>query len=418
MDTQLGLKFKKESLAIKARELIRACVHCGYCNASCPTYQLLGDELDGPRGRIYLIKSLLEDKTSAEKVKLHLDRCLLCQGCETSCPSSVQFGKLAIIGKEIIEQSVQRSFLERLLLNFFLHFITDRKKFYYLFKFGSSIRALLPDMLRRKLPQVSKEDTILRRDWERKDWGGNPRQMILFKGCVEQVIYPSVLNSARRLFRRVGIELIDVAEEGCCGALAYHLPNRKKALSQMKNNIDVWIAHLKKGMGGIIVCSSACCQMIKEYGDILKDDKQYNHKALQISRMTFDPVEILEKEDIHSLLNAPRLEPVAYHSPCTEQHGLKEKGRVEAFLSRLGIKLTSIPDSHMCCGAAGMYAVMQKELSQRILELKMKNILGGKPAVILTSNVGCRLQLQQLSPVPVLHWLEYIEKISQPAAAQ
>ncbi|QSR86652.1 glycolate oxidase subunit GlcF [Candidatus Methylacidiphilum infernorum] len=411
MDTRLEEKFKKEPLAIEARRLIKACVHCGYCNASCPTYQLLGDELDGPRGRIYLLKSFLEGRLSAEKVKMHLDRCLLCQGCETACPSNVEYGKLAILGKEIIEQSLKRSFLERLLFNFLLHGIADREKFYFFLRIFNLLRPFLPGALRRKLPPLSKEKVRLEQ-WARKG-RVSQRRLILFKGCVEPVLYPSVLRAARNLFGRLDIDLVDIPKEGCCGALAYHLPNRKKAVAQAKKNIDLWIKPLQNGVEGIVVCSSACCQMIKEYGSLLKDDKEYGQKALKIASRTFDPVEILEKVDRRLFLLAPDRGAVAYHSPCTSQHGLKGQGRVEAFLKALNIKLAPIADSQMCCGSAGLYSLVQKDISQKILELKMKNLLGGNPAVILTANVGCRLQLEQLSPVPVLHWLEYVERLMQ-----
>ncbi|CAI9085459.1 glycolate oxidase iron-sulfur subunit [Candidatus Methylacidiphilum fumarolicum] len=409
MDTQLHVKYSKLPVGKEAKEIIKACVHCGFCNATCPTYQLISDELDGPRGRIYLIKAFLEGKASGEKTRMHLDRCLLCQGCETTCPSNVQFGRLADIGKELVEQVEERPFLDKAFRWLLLYFVPERKRFFYLFKIGNLLRAFLPKYLRSKLPNLS---NIRKGCFEQPQWIREKRiQMILFKGCVEPVLYPSVFEATRSLFSSLGIQLIDVQNEGCCGALAYHLSYKKKAKEQMKNNIDLWTRYLEKGINGIVVCSSACCQMIKDYGVIFNDDPVYKNRALKIATLTFDPVEILEKEELPLKLATELFPSVAFHSPCTLQHGMKMRGRVEALLKKLGIHLIDIPDNHICCGAAGAYALFQKDYSQRLLDIKIKNILSKKPGVILTANVGCRLQLQSATTLPVLHWIEYLDSL-------
>jgi glycolate dehydrogenase iron-sulfur subunit len=385
----------------EADAILRSCVHCGFCNATCPTYQLLGSELDGPRGRIYLIKEMFETGQASDKTRLHLDRCLTCRSCETTCPSGVQYGRLVDIGRETAEKLAPRSFAENLLRKSMLAVIPYTARMSIALKLARMIRPILPRQLRKKIPavQVASVPAV----------SSHTRRMLVMEGCVQPLGTPNTNAAAARVFDRLGISLVSAQGAGCCGALNHHLSDTEGARAMMRRNIDAWWPHLESGAEAIVMTASGCGLMVKDYGHALKDDAAYADKAAHVSALTRDLGEILNGEDLGAFAHVGHGMRVAYQSSCTLQHGQKLGGVVETILRHCGYELTPVADSHLCCGAAGSYTLLQPELSRQLLENKLAALQLGKPEMIATANVGCQMHLAGASDVPVKHWIELLE---------
>jgi glycolate oxidase iron-sulfur subunit len=378
------------------------------CTATCPTYQLLSDELDGPRGRIYLIKQVLEGTVPTAKTQLHLDRCLTCLSCETTCPTGVRYGRLVDIGRKLVEEKVARRPAESALRGALNSLIPRASLFGPLARLGRLVRPLLPDAVKRKVPGAiapagSWPTTV------------HPRRMLVLEGCVQPSLSPATNAAAARVLDRLGISLVRAAGAGCCGGVTFHLNRQEDALAYMRRNIDAWWPHVEQGAEAVIITASGCGVTVKEYGHHLQHDPAYAKKAKRISEMTRDISEVIlaEGEKLKSLdirHSTPDTRPrVAFHSPCSLQHGLKLQGQVEKMLASLGYELTPVADAHICCGSAGTYSILQPELSQRLLRNKIAAIESGAPTAILTANIGCQTHLQGATALPVKHWIEALD---------
>ena len=406
MKTELAQFIKDTPQGQEANRILRACVHCGFCNATCPTYQLLGDELDGPRGRIYLMKEMLEGREVSEKTQLHLDRCLTCRACETTCPSGVEYGRLVDIGRNIVEQRVGRSPGEALKRKALRAVLPNLALFTALLKLGQLARPLLPAALKRKVPKAARATP-----WPAPR---HVRRMLVLQGCVQPGIAPTINPALARVLDRIGISLIAAPKAGCCGAVAYHLNAQDEGLEAMRRNIDAWWPYVEQGVEAIAMTASGCGVMVKEYGHLLAHDARYAQKAQRISDLTRDASEILRAESAalsaRRTHHASRTTRVAFHSPCTLQHGMQLRGVVEPLLAAAGYRLTPVPEAHLCCGSAGTYSILQSELSQKLLANKVAALQSGKPEVIATANIGCLAHIQTGTALPVRHWVELIDE--------
>jgi glycolate oxidase iron-sulfur subunit len=381
-----------------AADIVRSCVHCGFCTATCPTYQVLGDELDSPRGRIYLIKEVLEGVQPSERTQLHLDRCLTCRACETSCPSGVQYGRLIDIGRRIVEEQVDRSWASRLERAALKRGLTSRL-FAPALGFGRWIRPLLPQNLRRKIP-VRQGDA----PWTGKR--AHVRRMLLPPGCVQPSLVPEIDAATARVLDALQIEAV-TPKPACCGALRHHLGD--DALDEIRRTIDLWWPHVESGVEAIVMNASGCGAMVKEYAHVLRHDRSYAPKAARIVELTRDVAELLPHH-LEQLLQKieRREERVVFHPPCTLQHAQRVRGSVEKILESLGAVVLPFADSHLCCGSAGTYSILQPALAQELRERKLAALQVPRPDVILSANVGCIVHLAGASDVPVRHWIEWV----------
>ncbi|HKA43675.1 MAG TPA: glycolate oxidase subunit GlcF [Burkholderiales bacterium] len=411
MQTNLADFIKDTPEGREANAILRKCVHCGFCTATCPTYQLLGDELDGPRGRIYLIKQVLEGAEPTAKTQLHLDRCLTCRACETTCPSGVHYSRLLDIGRHLVEERVGRGAAQSAWHGALRTVIPRSGLFTPLLRLGQLLRPVLPPAFKRKLPPRAAPRGV----WPTS---GRARKMLVLEGCVQPGLSPNTNAAAARVLDHLGISLVRARQAGCCGALAFHLDAQEEARSYMRSNIDAWWPQIEQGAEAIVITASGCGVMVKDYGYQLAHDPAYAEKAKRVSDLARDIGEILfaEKERLKSLVtrHEPRVTShprVAFHAPCTLQHGLKLRGKVEELLSGLGFELTGVPDSHLCCGSAGTYSILQPELSAKLRENKIAALESGAPNAILTGNIGCQAHLQAATDLPVRHWIEAVEEV-------
>lgn len=401
MLTHVDPKYKKTKSGKRAQEIIRRCVHCGFCNATCPTYQELGDERDGPRGRIYLIKAMLEGDEVSSLTQKHLDRCLTCRNCETTCPSNVEYGELIDIGRQIIEEEQVRSFKERFVRKVIRQLLPYSNRFGFLLKAGQLFRPVLPLALKRKIPEKVKE---LSRPEKKHD-----RFILALAGCAQPSATPNTNNAAARVLDRLGISLVEVPEAGCCGAVDQHLGKPEAARQFMKKNIDAWWPEIERGAEAVVALASGCGVMLKEYGRCLADDPDYAEKANRISELVCDIGDILLQEDLTPLKPVVEQNKIAVHCPCTLQHGLKKPQLPKAILQKLGFNLLETKDNHLCCGSAGTYSLLQPEISQKLLDNKLSALTINHPDIIVTANIGCQLHLQSKAKIPVKHWIELLD---------
>ena len=400
MQTSLLKRYIDTPKGQEADKTLRACVHCGFCTSTCPTYQLLGDELDSPRGRIYLIKQLLEGHAVTGKTQLHLDRCLTCRSCETTCPSGVQYGRLVDIGRELTEQQVPRPVLARLIRFALRKIIPYPARFAGLVRLGGIFRPLLPAGMQKKIPEFKKPSA--------RPHQSHPRRMLVLEGCAQSVVTPDTNAATARILDRLGIELISAEKSACCGAVSHHLSAIEEGLDFMRHNIDAWWPFIQQGAEAIVITASGCGAMVKDYAHLLGHDGQYAEKAKKVSALAKDISEILRREDLSALSPGPINRRVAFHSPCTLQHGQKLSGVVETILADMGFTLTEVMDPHLCCGSAGTYSILQSGLSQQLLENKLKSLQQESPEVIATANIGCQMHMASRAKIPVKHWVELL----------
>ena len=413
MQTQLADFIRDSHQGQEADAILRSCVHCGFCTATCPTYQLLGDELDGPRGRIYLIKQVLEGQTPSRKTQLHLDRCLTCRSCETTCPSGVGYGRLVDIGRAAVETAVPRPWDERLARRLLRWLVPSRVRFGLFLGLGQLFRPLLPASLKAKVPP--------RRVAGPWPTAPRPRTLLALAGCAQAVATPDTNAAAARVLDRLGIRLLETPRAGCCGALPHHLGAEEEALAMMRRNIDAWWPQVEAGAEAILVTASGCGAMVKDYGALLAQDPVYADKAARIAALARDPSEVLAVELARPEVALPQPgagRKIAFHSPCSLQHGQKLPGLAEGLLTRLGYELTPVADGHLCCGSAGSYSLLQPTLARQLRDNKLASLAAGGPDCIATANVGCQLHLESGTRIPVRHWLELVDEVlaANPAA--
>ena len=403
MQTSIVQKYANTPQGQQADSILRKCVHCGFCTATCPTYQLLGDELDSPRGRIYLIKQMLEGAEVTEKTRNHLDRCLTCRSCETTCPSGVEYGKLVDIGRDLVEKEVPRGFVERLTRQALISVLPNRPVFNALLKLGQTFKPVVPGALGKKIPPKR----------AKTPWPGarHSRRMLVLDACAQPGATPNVNAAAARVLDRLGISLVIAPEAGCCGAVAYHLNDQTGGLDAMRANIDAWWPEVEKGCEAIVITASGCGVMVKEYGHLLAGDAVYAEKAKRIAELCKDMTEVFAAESLETLNLSAQGQKVAFHAPCTLQHGQKIVGVAERYLREAGFELTTVADSHLCCGSAGTYSITQPELSQSLLKNKVEALEAGHPDVIATANIGCHLHIETGAQTPVKHWIELIDDV-------
>jgi glycolate oxidase iron-sulfur subunit len=381
-----------------AADIVRSCVHCGFCTATCPSYQVLGDELDSPRGRIYLIKEVLEGVQPSERTQLHLDRCLTCRACETTCPSGVQYGRLIDIGRRIVAEKVERPWLSRLKRAALQRALTAGV-FGPTLAFGRWVRPLLTETWRRGIP-VRRSDVR----WE----GSRPhaRRMLLPRGCVQPSLAPEIDAATAHVLDALRIEAV-TPKATCCGALRHHLG--EDALDQIRHTIDVWWPHIESGVEAIVMNASGCAAVVKEYAYLLRHDPGYAAKAARIAELTRDLAELLPEHVQQLAQQVTRHEErVVFHPPCTLQHALKVHGSVEKILESLGAVVLPFADSHLCCGSAGTYSILQPTVAGQLRERKLAALQAQRPDVILSANVGCIAYLGAATAIPVRHWIEWL----------
>ena len=409
MQTKLAPEFQNMPDGQRAEAILRKCVHCGFCTATCPTYQLLGDELDGPRGRIYLIKQVLEGEMPTRKTQLHLDRCLTCRNCETTCPSGVQYGHLIDIGRKLVDERVPRPAGERA-VRWALKEGLPSPLFAPAMKIGQAVRGLLPASLQAKVPP--KQSAGL---WPVRS---HARKMLMLAGCVQPAMMPNINSATARVLDAAGIQAVLAAKAGCCGAVKFHLNDQDGGRAEMRHNIDAWWPYVEQGVEAVVMNASGCGVTVKEYGYIFKDEPAYADKAARISELTRDLSELLPviSEALQSARpelagevakNSPKL---AFHPPCTLQHGQQLRGGVEHYLGGLGFDIkVSSSEAHLCCGSAGTYSVLNPEIAYQLRDRKLANLGEMTPEVIVSANIGCITHLQSGTATPVRHWVEVLD---------
>jgi glycolate oxidase iron-sulfur subunit len=403
MQTNLADFIKGTREGDEAEAILRACVHCGFCTATCPTYQLLGDELDGPRGRIYLIKQVLEGAEPTRKTQLHLDRCLTCRNCETTCPSGVKYGRLVDIGRKVVDQRVARPLGERITRTLLKESLPREWIFKPAFKAGQLVRPLLSENLQDKLPATPPAG-----QWPTR---AHARKMLVLEGCVQPSMGPNINAATARVLDALGVQLVVAPKAGCCGALRFHMNDQEGGLDDMRRNIDAWWP-LVEQVEAIVMTASGCGVTVKEYGHLLAHDSVYAEKAARISGMTRDLSEILPQFEVElgARLQGKITKRIAFHPPCTLQHGQQIRGKVEGVLRAAGVDVTLCADSHMCCGSAGTYSVLQPELSHELRDRKLANLAATGADEIVSANIGCLTHLQSGTDTPVTHWIELIDR--------
>jgi glycolate oxidase iron-sulfur subunit len=408
MQTNLSPEFKNSADGLAAEAILRKCVHCGFCTATCPTYQLLGDELDGPRGRIYLIKQVLEGEAPTRKTQLHLDRCLTCRNCETACPSGVEYGHLIDIGRKLVDERVPRTAADKA-LRWALKEGLPSPLFKPAMAVGQAVRGLLPTSLKNKVPGKQPAGA--------RPTAAHARKVLMLEGCVQPAMMPNINNATVRVLDAAGIEAVFAKKAGCCGAVKFHLNDQDGGKLEMRRNIDAWWPYVEgdegqAGVEAIVMNASGCGVTVKEFGHILAGDAQYAAKAQRISELTRDLSELLP--DLVEALRpkvAAKSGQIAFHPPCTLQHGQQLRGGVEQHLSALGFNLkTASCEAHLCCGSAGTYSVLQPKIAYELRDRKLGNLSDMKPDVIVSANIGCITHLQSGTATPVRHWVEVLDE--------
>ena len=410
MQTHLAPEYQNTADGQAAEAILRKCVHCGFCTATCPTYQLLGDELDGPRGRIYLMKQVLEGQTPTRATQLHLDRCLTCRNCETTCPSGVDYGHLVDIGRKLVDAKVPRPAGERA-LRWALKEGLPSPLFAPAMKLGQWLRPLLPQSLKNKVPAPQEAGA-----WPTRS---HARKVLMLAGCVQPAMAPNINSATARVLDAAGVQVLLAPQAGCCGAVKFHLNDQDGGMAQMRTNIDAWWPYVEQGVEqgveALVMNASGCGVTVKEYGNILRDDPLYAAKAARISALTRDLSEMLpdllpalrERLAAKGVAGQPAL---VFHPPCTLQHGQKLKGGVETHLAALGFAVrVAANEAHLCCGSAGTYSVLQPDLAYPLRDRKLQNLQPQAGEVIISANIGCITHLQSGTATQVRHWVEVLD---------
>ena len=388
----------------EAHAQLKACVHCGMCNATCPTFELTGDELDGPRGRIWLMKQALEGGEVTRTTQIHLDRCLECRSCETTCPSGVSYHRLLDVARPFVEARVRRPLGERL-ARWAIRFVTPYPaRFRVAVALGRLVAPLLPASLKSKLPPKLAPGPAA-------EPAGTTRHMALLAGCAQSVVAGHFNAATRRVFARAAIDLSETPGAGCCGAVSFHLGAVEEARAFARRNIDAWLGVIDSGSEAVIVNASGCAAFIQDYGHLLAEDPAYADKAQRIAALVKDPVQVLETADL-SATRPPADPRIAVHDPCTLQHGLRLKGRVAALLERLGYQPQPVRDAHLCCGSAGAYSLLQPKFANALKANKLAALNESVPAAIYTGNIGCWMHMAEGSGTPVRHWIEAVDEVT------
>jgi glycolate oxidase iron-sulfur subunit len=386
----------------EANRILRNCVHCGFCNATCPTYQLTGDELDGPRGRIYLIKQVLEGKQPGRLTQSHLDRCLTCRNCESTCPSGVDYGQLLDIGRQLVSEQARRTFTDRVKRFMVRKLFLSRPLFNTAIAAAQMVRTVLPAAIKQKVP--AKPELLL--EWPESE---HPRKIILLPGCVQPALQPNIDRAAAIVLDRLGIQTLRIPQYGCCGGISHHLDAYEEAHATIKGNIDSWWPYIENNQVEAVISTATGCEVtIKEYGRMLVGDNAYRLKAERISEFSKDLSEYVAEQARPQISTSISTQKVAFHPPCTLQHGQQIRGKVESILQASGKQLVGFEESHLCCGSAGTYSILQKTMAEQLRDKKLVNIESAQPDVIVTANIGCLLHLQSGTDIPVRHWIELL----------
>ncbi|WP_353572112.1 glycolate oxidase subunit GlcF [Candidatus Albibeggiatoa sp. nov. BB20] len=406
MQTFLHEKYQNQTWSDDAEQILRTCVHCGFCTAVCPTYQLTAEEAEGSRGRIYLIHSFLHNNEITQDTQQHLDSCLTCRACEAMCPSGVKYSRLLEIGREAIDKQVKRNLFETFQRKALVHTLPYPNRIKWLIDIASVVPTyLIPKHIKNHLPtQKPIAYSVKTQDHERK--------VLLLDGCAQSVLAPNINQATKKLLNALNISVIKASNTGCCGALAYHLTEHRIGLKHAKQLIDKWIP-LIDDVEAIVMTASGCGSFIKEYAELFENDAEYLAKAEKIASLTRDLVEIIEPEDLIKLKPDNLNTKIAAHIPCTLQHGQRLTNRLEPLLKAFGFELTAVENGHLCCGSAGTYSILQPEKSQQLKANKLQALQANQPEVIITANIGCLTHLQNDADVPVKHWAELVaEKLA------
>lgn len=406
MQTQLTDWARELPRADEAQSILRSCVHCGFCNATCPTYLDQGNELDGPRGRIYLIKMFFEGEATSELTQRHLDRCLSCRNCETTCPSGVKYHALLDIGRSALEPRVQRPLKARAMRVALTKILPEPARVQALLGVARAVRPLLPDALKVKIPQKDSRDP-------HRPSIRHAKRVLMLEGCVQPAMAPGINAATARVLDRLGISVTPIAQAGCCGASSYHLGAQEQGLEQARRNIDAWWPQIEQGALAIVQTSSGCGAFVKEYGDLFRNDPIYAERARRVSELAQDLVEVLEQQPLETCLSPQARPRLAFHCPCTLQHAQKLGGRVESVLTRLGFELGAVPDSHLCCGSAGTYSLTEPEIAARLRDRKLDALESSRPELIVTANMACGNHLNSAGRTQVRHWIELVDDYLQ-----
>jgi len=395
----------------EADSILRACVHCGFCTATCPTYQVDGNELDSPRGRIYLIKEVLEGADVSDITRTHLDRCLTCQACETTCPSGVNYHRLLDIGRAQVEVRVPRALPVRILRWAMVQLLSRRQWFTPAVRLGRVFQPLLPSFLRDYLPPARPAFGPVGRGHARSGDAhhGDPRRMILVQGCVQPGLSPTTNAAATLVLDKLGIETVSVAAESCCGALAYHLSDQQRGLQQARDNIDAWWPLIEEGVEAIVMTASGCSNFVQDYAHLLAAEPDYATRSRRVVELLRDISEVLQGENLERLTLESR-PAISWHCPCTAQHGQKLDAPTRDVLRRLGFELPTIEDSHLCCGSAGTYSMLQPRMAKELRQRKLASLQASAPEQIVTANIGCQTHLAGGTETPVVHWIELVAR--------
>ena len=418
MQTSLAPEYRDSADGRAAEAIVRKCVHCGFCTATCPTYQLLGDELDGPRGRIYLIKQVLEGQQPTRKTQQHLDRCLTCRNCESTCPSGVDYGHLIDIGRKLVDAKVPRPMTERA-VRWALKEGIPSPLFGPAMALGQTVRPLMPAALKAKVPPRQAAGA-----WPAQT---HARKVLLLAGCAQPAMSPNINRATARVLDAVGIQTLVAPKAGCCGAVKFHLNDQDGAKQEIRTNIDAWWPHIEAGVEAIVINASGCGTMVKDYGHVLRDDPVYAAKAVRVSALARDLGELLAGLVPALQQRFPDLPAhnrqlgarIAFHPPCTLQHGQKLKGLVEPHLAALGYDIQVAGcESHLCCGSAGTYSVLNPTLAYQLRDRKLGHLGALQPTVIASANIGCITHLQSGTDTPVRHWVEVLDASLQALAVR